>query len=102
MRQIGGDIRAPCPYPTELTMAWKEVTVGDTRWSVAPVVERVANAGSWRLMLSCRCAGEPRRSVWAPTELQSSSRSDLYAQADRLSDDRVAAALARHIAHRPP
>ncbi len=78
-------------------MAWKEVTVGDTRWLVAPVAERTAHTHAWRLLLSCRCAGEPRRAVWAETELESSSRSDLYAQADRLSDDRVAAVLARHI-----
>lgn len=79
-------------------MAWKEVTLGDTRWSVAPVAERSANARAWRLLLSCRCSGEPRRAVYADTELESSSRSDLYAQADRLSDARVAAVLARTIA----
>jgi hypothetical protein len=79
-------------------MAWKEVTVGDTRWLVAPVAERTANTRSWRLLLSCRCAGEARPAVWADTELESSSRSDLYAQADRLSDARVAAVVARHIA----
>ncbi len=82
-------------------MAWKEVTIGETRWSVAPVAERTASTRAWRLLLSCRCAGEPRRAVWADTELESSSRSDLYAQADRLSDDRVAAVLARCIASRP-
>jgi hypothetical protein len=78
-------------------MAWKEVVVGDATWSVAPVAERVANAHAWRLVLSCRCAGAGRRSVWASTGLQSTSRSDLYALADRLSDDRVKDVLARHL-----
>ncbi len=78
-------------------MAWREVTVGETRWAVAPVAERVANTQAWRLVLSCRCAGEARRPLWATTGLQSSSRSDLYAQADRLSDAKVAAVVASHV-----
>ena len=40
-------------------MAWREITVGETRWAVAPVAERVAHTQAWRLVLSCRCAGEP-------------------------------------------
>jgi hypothetical protein len=79
-------------------MAWREVTVGEILWSVAPVAERVANSHAWRLMLSCRPAGESQQPVWASTGLQSSSRSDLYAQADRLSDAKVASVVARHIA----
>lgn len=78
-------------------MAWKEVTVGPDRWAVAPVAERLANAGAWRLVLNCRCSSQAGRAVWAPTGLQSSSRSDLYAQADRLSDDRVKAVLTEHL-----
>lgn len=78
-------------------MAWREITVGETRWSVAPVAERVANTHGWRLMLSCRAAGKPSGPLWASTGLQSSSRSDLYAQADRLSDDKVAAVVAKHL-----
>lgn len=64
---------------------------------MAPVAERVANTHAWRLVLSCRVAGESRGALWASTGLQSSSRSDLYAQADRLSDDKVAAVVARHL-----
>jgi hypothetical protein len=78
-------------------MAWREVQVGPTRWLVAPVAERVANATAWRLVLSCRATSDARQPVYAPTGLQSSSRTDLYAQADRLSDARVAAALAASI-----
>lgn len=78
-------------------MPWKEVVVGEATWTVAPVAERVANTQAWRLVLSCRCTGADRRSVWASTSLQSSSRSDLYAQADRMSDERVQALLTRHL-----
>jgi hypothetical protein len=78
-------------------MPWREITVGETRWSVAPVAERVANTRAWRLVLSCRPQGELGRSVWASTTLQSFSRSDLYAQADRLSDAKVAAVVARRL-----
>jgi hypothetical protein len=79
-------------------MAWREVTVGEILWSVAPVAERVANSHAWRLMLSCRPTGDTHPPVWASTGLQSSSRSDLYAQADRLSDAKVASVVAKHIA----
>jgi hypothetical protein len=78
-------------------MSWKEVQIGDIRWTVSPVVERVAHTHAWRLVLNCRSTGELGRTVWATTSLQSSSRSDLYAQADRLSDARVAAVVAEHV-----
>jgi hypothetical protein len=78
-------------------MAWKEVIVGDTRWAVSPVAERVANTHAWRLMLSCRSAERSRQAVWVNPGLQSSSRSDLYAQADRLPDERLAAVVAQYV-----
>jgi hypothetical protein len=78
-------------------MSWREVIVGEHRWRVSPVVERLGDSPSWRLVLNCRPDHGTRRTVWAQTDLRSSSRSDLYAQADRLSDDRVAAVLAEHI-----
>jgi hypothetical protein len=78
-------------------MAWREITLGGVRWIVAPVAERAADAHSWRLMLSYRNSGEPRKPVWAPSGLISSSRSDLYAQADRLPEERLSAVLAAHL-----
>ena len=77
-------------------MAWREVQIGNRRWVVSPVAERVAHTHAWRLVLNCRST-EPVHAVWAATTLQSSSRSDLYAQADRLSDARVAAVVAEHV-----
>jgi hypothetical protein len=78
-------------------MAWKEVQVGDKLWTVSPVVERVAHTHSWRLVLNCKFRGESVRTVWAETSLHSSSRSDLYAQADRLSEARLTAVVAQHV-----
>ncbi len=78
-------------------MAWKEVQVGDMLWVVSPVAERVAHTHAWRLVLNCKSRGESARTVWAETSLQSSSRSDLYAQADRLSEARLLAVVAQHV-----
>jgi len=78
-------------------MSWREVLIGNVRWRVSPVAERVANTHAWRLVFSCRAAEESERPIWAATGLQSSSRSDLYAQADRLSDAKVAAVVAEHV-----
>ncbi|HXG43496.1 MAG TPA: hypothetical protein VNJ71_01935 [Gemmatimonadales bacterium] len=76
-------------------MAWREITHGGVRWAVAPVAERLANNQSWRLVLSYR--GAAGRPVWANTGLIASSRSDLYAQADRMSDERLTAVLVAHL-----
>ena len=78
-------------------MAWREVTIGDVCWTVSPVAERVPNSHAWRLVLNCRGAGDSSRPIWAATSLQSSSRSDLYAQADRLSEARLKAVMTEHL-----
>jgi len=78
-------------------MAWREVLVGDTRWNVSPVAERTAHDRCWRLVLACRPIAPARHSVWAPTPMQSDSRSALFAEADRMSDEHIASMLARQI-----
>jgi hypothetical protein len=78
-------------------MAWREVTIDEVRWIVSPVAERVPNSLAWRLVLNCRGAGESSRPIWAATSLQSSSRTDLYSQADRLSDARLKAVVTEHV-----
>jgi len=78
-------------------MAWREVVHDGRRWAVVPVAERIANEAAWRLILSCRVPTERNTPVWAPTGLRSSSRSDLYAQADRMSDERITAVLAARL-----
>ena len=78
-------------------MAWRELTVGDTRWNVSPVAERSAHARSWRLVLAFRQAASARRSVWAALPLESDSRSALFAEADRMTDEHLVSVLARQI-----
>jgi hypothetical protein len=82
-------------------MAWREIIIGDVLYTVSPVAERVPNSHAWRLVLNCRNGGDRARQVWAATSLQSSSRSDLYAQADRLSDSRLKAVVTEHVTGSP-
>jgi len=79
-------------------MAWREIVVGRTRWSVSPVAEKTDRSGSWRLVLAFR-PSPPQRpsSIWAPTGLKADSRSDLFVQADRLSDDNLTRALTERL-----
>ena len=56
-----------------------------------------ANAAYWRLVLSFRAAGPEARSFWALYPLESTSRSALYSQADRIPVDRLAAILSEHL-----
>ena len=78
-------------------MAWREVKLGDTQWSVSPVAERGAHQAAWRLVLAFRPTTPARRSVYAPTPFESSSRSALFAEADRIPADRLAAYLAERV-----
>ncbi len=78
-------------------MAWREIIIGDVLYTVSPVAERVPNSHAWRLVLNCRNGGDRKAQLWAATSLQSSSRSDLYAQADRLSDSRLKAVVTEHV-----
>ena len=78
-------------------MAWRVVEFADTEWHVSPAVERRAQTTYYHLVLSFRSAGPGGTSVWAPYPLESDSKSCLFAEADRLSTDRLAALLAEHI-----
>ena len=78
-------------------MAWREITVGETRWNVSPVAEKTQRTNAWRLVLSFRPSPPHRRSICAPTALQAASRTDLFAKADRLTIDKIVAALAERL-----
>lgn len=78
-------------------MAWRVVEFGDTEWKVSAAAERRAHNAYYRLVLSFRSSGPDGTSVWAPYPLESSSKSSLFAEADRISDDRLAELLAEHI-----
>jgi len=55
--------------------------------------ERRADSPQWNLVFSFRGSQPGQRSVWATYPLSSSSKSALFAQADRLSDADLIALL---------
>ncbi|MGE3527179.1 MAG: hypothetical protein AB7I33_14765 [Gemmatimonadales bacterium] len=78
-------------------MAWREVSHDGTKWNVTVAAERTAPSAAWRLVLSFRAAGPQRASFWMPYPLISSSKSALFAQAERIPDEKLAAVLADHL-----
>ena len=78
-------------------MAWRVVEHGDRRWHVTIAAERRANSAQWNLVFSFRCASTERQAFWATYPLSSSSKAALFAQAEKLSDDALAALLAEHL-----
>jgi hypothetical protein len=78
-------------------MAWRVVEHGSRRWSVTVAAERRANSAQWDLVFAFRCAGAERQSVWAAYPLSSSSKAALFAQAEKLSNEALAAFLSEHL-----
>lgn len=78
-------------------MAWRVVEFGDTVWNVTCAAERRAQNATWQLVLSFRSSHTPRSAFWAAYPLESSSKSGLFAQAERIPHDRLAAVLAEHL-----
>lgn len=80
-------------------MAWRVVEHDDRHWNVSLAAERRANSTDWVLVFGFRCAGTDveRRSLWATYPLQSSSKAYLFAQAERISNDALAALLAERL-----
>jgi hypothetical protein len=78
-------------------MVWRVVEHGDRRYNVSVAAERRANSAEWNLVFSFRCANPQGASFWATYPLSSSSKGALFAQADKLSDDAIAAFLAQHL-----
>ncbi len=78
-------------------MAWRVLNYGDTQWNVTVAAERAAQSTSWRLVLAFRAAGLQRRALWTPYPLVSTSKASLFAQADRLTDEKLTAVLADHL-----
>lgn len=81
-------------------MAWRIIATDSEVWHVQAAAERRANAQLWQLILSFRAANpdRPRRNFWAPYPLESVSKSSLFLQADRITDDALREVLQQHIA----
>jgi hypothetical protein len=68
-------------------MPERAVTIDGIRWSVSLLAERIPHGSAWRLVLGFRSPDPARRSVWATYPKEFTSRSALFAQADRLSEE---------------
>ena len=78
-------------------MAWRQLELGDSVWNVTVAAERRANATSWHLVLAFREAVPQGNAFWTSYPIESASKSALFAQADRLTDDKLAAVLSQHL-----
>ena len=78
-------------------MVWRVVEHGDRRWNVSVAAERRAHSAEWSLVFSFRCAGTETQSVWVTYPLSSASKAALFAQADKLTNDVLTAALAERL-----
>jgi hypothetical protein len=78
-------------------MVWRVVEHDDRRWNVSMAAERRANSSQWNLVFSFRPTEVGERSFWATYPLSSTSRSMLFAQAEKISNDALAAFLAEHL-----
>lgn len=80
-------------------MAWRVIATDGEVWHVQAAAERRANTQLWQLTLSFRTAGTERqpRTFWAPYPLESVSKSSLFLQADRITDEALREVLEQHI-----
>jgi hypothetical protein len=78
-------------------MVWRVVEHDDRRWHVSMAAERRANSPHWNLVFSFRPTDIGQRSIWATYPLSSASKAALFAQAEKLSDDVLAAFLAAQL-----
>jgi hypothetical protein len=78
-------------------MVWRVVEHDDRQWNVSVAAERRAHSAEWNLVFSFRSVSADGQSVWVTYPLSSASKAALFAQADRISDDALAAALAERL-----
>jgi hypothetical protein len=78
-------------------VAWRVVEHDDRQWHVSIAAERRADSPHWALVCWFRPDGVGQRSFWATYPLSSISRAALFAQADQIPDDALAAFLAEHL-----
>lgn len=66
-------------------MPWRVIQRGDRRWQVSVAAELRPSVPGWSLVFYFRSPGH--QPVWAPTTVTSSSKAEIYRQADKISDD---------------
>jgi hypothetical protein len=79
-------------------MAWRVLEHAGQSWNVSLAAERRPNSPQWNLVFSFRPTAPGQRSVWATYPLTSSSKSVLFAQADRIPDKDLLELLAASLA----
>ena len=79
-------------------MPWRIINHADQVWHVQPAAERRAHQSLWQLMLSFRAVntGGERRVFWASFPLESTSKSSLFTQAEKISDQTLRDLLSEH------
>jgi len=80
-------------------MAWRVIDAAGQVWHVQPAAERRANA-LWQLIISFR-ATKPereRKAFWAPFPIEAVSKSSLFHQAERITDDALREVIVQHLA----
>jgi hypothetical protein len=78
-------------------MAWRVVEHADRQWHVTVAAERRGNASQWTLVFSFRSAPPDQRTFWVTYPLSSVSRAALFAQADQIPNEALAALLIEHL-----
>lgn len=80
-------------------MTWRVIATEGEVWHVQAAAERRANTQLWQLTLAFRAASADRqpRMFWAPYPLESVSKSSLFLQADRITDEALREVLEQHI-----
>ncbi|MEX0690529.1 MAG: hypothetical protein WD934_08185 [Gemmatimonadales bacterium] len=79
-------------------MPWRIINHANHVWHVQPAAERRAHQSLWQLMLSFRAVdtdGE-RRVVWASYPIESTTKSTLFTQAEKISDQALRDLLIEH------
>jgi hypothetical protein len=79
-------------------MAWRVLEHAGQSWNVSFAAERRSNSPQWSLVFSFRPSAVGQRSIWATHSLTSSSKSALYARADRISDKELVQLLTEQLA----
>ena len=80
-------------------MAWRTIQNHGETWLIQPAAERRANAMLWQLMLSFRSTNAGESKVfWAKYPIESTSKSNVFSQAERISDEDLRDLLAEHVA----
>ncbi|HKI95699.1 MAG TPA: hypothetical protein VJ992_10460 [Gemmatimonadales bacterium] len=79
-------------------MAWRVISRDGEEWHVQPAAERRANQSLWQLTLAFRVANQATepRVFWASYPIESTSKSSLFMQAEKISDEALRDVLIQH------